>query len=56
MTKAIVRDPIYRKRAFAADVIELCVRWYLVEMMADRGIKVAHSTILSMGDALRARV
>ncbi len=55
MTKPIVRDPIYRKRAFDADIIELCVRWYityrlsyrdLVEMMAERGVKVAHSTIL----------
>ena len=55
MTKPIARDPIYRKRAFGADIIELCVRWYityrlsyrdLVEMMAERGIEVAHSTIL----------
>src|ERR1035441_6609691 len=55
MTKPIARDPIYRRRAFDADIIELCVRWYityrlsyrdLVEMMAERGIKVAHSTIL----------
>jgi transposase-like protein len=55
MTKPIARDPIYRKRAFDADIIDLCVRWYityrlsyrdLVEMMAERGIKVAHSTIL----------
>ena len=55
MTKPIARDPIYRQRAFDADVIELCVRWYvtyrlsyrdLVEMMAERGGKVAHSTIL----------
>jgi hypothetical protein len=55
MTNPIARDPIYRKRAFDADIIELCVRWYisyrlsyrdLVEMMAERGVKVAHSTIL----------
>ena len=55
MTKPIDRDPIYRKRAFDADIIEVCVRWYisyrlsyrdLVEMMAERGVKVAHSTIL----------
>jgi transposase-like protein len=55
MTKPIARDPIYRKRAFEADIIELCVRWYityrlsyrdLVEMMAERGVQVAHSTIL----------
>src|ERR1039457_6775259 len=55
MTKPIARDPIYRKRAFDADIIELCVRWYityrlsyrdLVEMMAERGVQVAHSTKL----------
>src|SRR5450631_598214 len=55
MTKPIARDPMYRKRVFDADIIELCVRWYityrlsyrdLVEMMAERGVKVAHSTIL----------
>jgi len=55
MTKPIARDPIYRRRVFNADIIELCVRWYityrrsyrdLVEMMAERGIKIAHSTIL----------
>jgi transposase-like protein len=28
MTKPIARDPIYRQRAFDADIIELCVRWY----------------------------
>jgi transposase-like protein len=61
MTKPIPRDPIYRKRAFDADIIELCVRWYityrlsyrdLVEMMAERGVQVAHST----GDAVRPGV
>jgi carboxylesterase type B len=55
MTKPIDRDPLYRKRAFDAAIIELCVSWYisyrlsyrdLVEMMAERGVKVAHSTIL----------
>jgi len=54
MTKPIARDPMYRQRAFDADVIQLCVRYItyrlsyrdLVEMMAERGVKVAHSTIL----------
>jgi len=55
MTKPIARDPIYRKRAFDADIIEHCVRCYityrlsyrdLVEIMAERGVRVAHSTIL----------
>jgi transposase-like protein len=43
------------RRAFDVDVIEFCVRWYisyrlsyrdLVEMMAERGVEVAHSMIL----------
>jgi len=47
MTRAIARDPIYRRRRFEAEVIDLCVRWYityrlscrdLVAMMAERGI------------------
>jgi hypothetical protein len=54
MTKPIVRDPIYRRHRFDAEVIELCVRWYityrlsyrdLVAMMAERGISVSHTTI-----------
>ena len=55
MTRPIIRDPIYRKHLFDAGIITLCVRWYisyklsyrdLVEMMAERGIDVAHSTML----------
>ena len=55
MTKPIARDPIYRRRVFDADVLQLCVRWYvtyrlsyrdLVELMEERGFQVAHSTIL----------
>src|SRR5258708_24945116 len=47
MTKPIVRDPIYRRRRFDAEIIELCLRWYityrlsyrdLAAMMAERGI------------------
>ena len=54
MTKPIARDLIYRRRRFDAEVIELCVRWYityrlsyrdLVAMMAERGIAVSHTTI-----------
>jgi hypothetical protein len=52
MTKPIVRDPIYRRRRFDAEIIELCVRWYityrlsyrdLVAIMAERGDIVRHS-------------
>jgi transposase-like protein len=55
VTKAIKRDPIYRSRRFPAEVIELCVRWYityrlsyrdLVAMMAERRVVVSHTTIL----------
>jgi hypothetical protein len=55
MTKPIARDPIYRRRRFEGETIELCVRWYisdrlgyrdLVAMMAERGLIVSHTTIL----------
>jgi transposase-like protein len=55
MTKPIVRDLIYRRRRFDAEIIELCVRWYITyrlsyrdlqAMMAERGIVVSHLTIL----------
>jgi hypothetical protein len=54
MTKSIVRDSIYRRRRFDAEIIELCVRWFityrlsyrdLVAMMAERGIVVSRTTI-----------
>jgi transposase-like protein len=54
MTRPISRNPIYRRRRFDAESIELCVRWYityrlsyrdLVAMMAERGITVSHTTI-----------
>jgi transposase-like protein len=57
MTRAIARDPIYRRRRFQSEIIELCVRWYLtyrlnyrdlVEMMAERGVILSHSTILKL--------
>ena len=55
MTRPTIRDLIYRKHLFDAEIIALCVSWYisyklsyrdLVEMMAERGIDVAYSTIL----------
>ena len=63
MTKPIVRDPIYRTRGFDSEVIEVCVRWYisyrlsyrdLVELMADRGVAVSHTTIMRWVIRLRA--
>ena len=57
MTQPIARDALYRRRVFDAEIIELCVRWYisyrlsyrdLLEMMAERGVKVAHTTMESL--------
>ncbi|MFO1375821.1 MAG: IS6 family transposase [Steroidobacteraceae bacterium] len=55
MPRAIDRDAIYRRRRFNSEDIELCVRWYityrlsyrdLVAMMADRGVRLTHTTIM----------
>jgi transposase-like protein len=49
------REDLFAGRHFDRDVIILCVRWYLryklsfrdlVEMMAERGLQLAHTTIL----------
>jgi transposase-like protein len=54
VTKPIARDPMYRRHRFDAEIIELCVRRYisdrlshrdLVELMADRGVALSHTTI-----------
>jgi len=48
-------DELFKGRHFEREIIILCVRWYLryklslrdlVEMMAERGLSVAHTTIL----------
>jgi transposase-like protein len=36
MTKPIARDPIYRRRVFNAEIIELCVRWYITYRLSFR--------------------
>src|SRR5258705_6123594 len=55
MTRSAARDAIYRGRVFDAEIIELCVRWYityrlsyrdLVAMMAERGVNISHTTIM----------
>jgi transposase-like protein len=55
MTRRITRDPIYRRRRFCVETIELFVRWYItyrlsyrdrVAMMAEREIAVSHTTIM----------
>ena len=55
MTKRQDRNAIYVKRQFDAEIIVLCVRWYityrlsyrdLVAMMAERGVILSHTTIM----------
>ena len=55
MPRAACRDPIYYRRRYPAEVIELCVRWYLTyklsyrdlaAMMAERDVAVTHTTIM----------
>ena len=55
MTNPNAHDAMYHRRSFDADIVELCVRWYityrlsyrdLVAMMAERGVEVSHTTIL----------
>jgi hypothetical protein len=41
MTKPIARDPMYRKRVFDADIIELCVRWYITYRVSYRDLDVS---------------
>jgi transposase-like protein len=48
-------DELFKGRYFDHDIIVLCVRWYLrcklsfrhlVQMMAERGVSLAHTTIM----------
>ena len=50
-------DELFKGRHFEQEIIILCVRWYLrfklsfrdlVEMMAERGIDLAHTTIIDL--------
>jgi transposase-like protein len=50
-------DDLFKGRHFDREIIILCVRWYLrfklsfrdlVEMMAERGIHLAHTTIMRL--------
>ena len=49
------KDPVFKWKHFQSDIILLCVRWYLryslsyrdlVEMMAERGLSMSHTTIM----------
>ena len=55
MSKLLSVDELFDGRHFDREVIILCVRWYLhyklsfrdlVEMMAERGLSIAHTTIM----------
>ena len=55
----------FKWRHFEADIILLCVRWYLryslsyrdlEEMMLERGLHVDHTTIYRWGKPLRPRI
>lgn len=56
------KNSLFKSRHFEQEIIVLCVRWYLryelsyrhlVEMMAERGLPVAHTTILRWYDITR---
>ena len=55
MTDPISAQDLFKGRHFDQEIIVLCIRWYLafklssrdlVQMMAERGISLAHTTIL----------
>jgi transposase-like protein len=55
MTELVSAQDLFKGRHFDQEIIVLCVRWYLtfklssrdlVQMMAERGVAVAHTTIL----------
>ena len=54
-TQMLSMDDLFKGRHFDREIIILCVRWYLrfklsfrdlVEMIAERGISLAHTTIM----------
>lgn len=59
------RDAIYRRRRFPREVIEGRVRWHLtyrlsyrdlVDLMAEWGVHVSHTTIMRWGPSIRAGI
>lgn len=62
MSKLKILEELFGGRQFDREIIILCVRWYLryklslrdlVEMMAERGLSLAHTTILRWVRRLR---
>jgi transposase-like protein len=65
MNKALSLEELFKGRHFDREIIILCVRWYLryklsyrdlVEMMAERGLEVAHTTIMRWPRASRSEI
>ena len=55
MGKLKIEEELFKGRHFDHGIVILCVRWYLryklslrdlVEMMAERGLSMAHTTIM----------
>jgi hypothetical protein len=55
MSKRKIAEELFKGRHFERGIVILCVRWYLryklslrdlVEMMAERGLSMAHTTIM----------
>jgi len=64
MTDPISAQDLFKGRHFDKEIIVLCIRWYLafklssrdlVQMMAERGIALAHTTILSKDYELKVQ-
>jgi hypothetical protein len=56
MTTPIVRDPIYRRRRFDAEIIELCVRWYITYRLSYRDLVAMMAELRrSAGTVLQVR-
>ena len=65
MGKLMGVEQLFEGRHFDREVIILCVRWYLrfklslrdlVEMMAERGLSLAHNDHYALGVAIRTGV
>ena len=61
MARFLGLDELFECRHFDREIIVLCVRWYLrfklsfrglVEMMAERGMSLVHTTIMRWGAPL----
>jgi len=51
MTKPIDRDPIYRRRRFDREIIELCVRWYVTYKLSYQDLVAFRSPVSTTSTA-----